>query len=297
MPGERFDVGGYKLHAHVTGAGSPVVVLEPALGAFRYAWLHVQRELEKLTTVVSYDRAGQGWSDPSPHARTPERLSDELHRLLGKARVPPPYLLVGHSFGGLLVRNYAGRYPEEVLGAALVDASYESQYDLIPNFKRLLKVQRTFVRVLGGLSHLEFVGRTFAAKSLATIKSNLSPEEWNTLLHHASRPGHHRTVLREFGEFGRFFGPTSEIPKNLGDLPLAVVTAGDSLLGGRAVGKLTPKDLNDAHLEAQKNLTRTLSTRARQTVVEGASHQSIIFNKAHALRVSGVVKDMLEAGG
>ena len=114
-PGQLVDIGGYSLHINCSGEGGPAVILEPGLGWTSLEWTIVQRGVEKFTQVCSYDRAGYGWSDPGPEPRTSQSLVDELHKLLVKAQVMPPYILVGHSFGVINVRLYASQYPEEVL--------------------------------------------------------------------------------------------------------------------------------------------------------------------------------------
>lgn len=119
------DVGGYRLHVEIGGIGSPVVVLDAGLGGSSETWSEVFEPVSRFTSVVAYDRAGVGRSDPGPVPRTSSTIVGELHRLLQESGVPPPYVLVGHSFGGLNVRLFAHRYPDEVAGLVLVDATHE----------------------------------------------------------------------------------------------------------------------------------------------------------------------------
>lgn len=127
MPlGRLIDIGGYALHLHETGRGSPTVVLVAGGGDFSFDWSLVQPEAAKFTRVCSYDRAGQAWSDPGPYPRTMKQDAYELHLLLQAACVPPPYVLVGHSIGGLIVRLYATAHPESVAGMVLVDPTHEN---------------------------------------------------------------------------------------------------------------------------------------------------------------------------
>ena len=99
-PSRMVDMGGYKMHIHCTGEGSPTVLLAAGLDDFSIFWSQVQPEIAEHTRVCSYDRAGLGWSEASPDPRTSGNMVKELHTLLVNANVEPPYVLVGHSFGG-----------------------------------------------------------------------------------------------------------------------------------------------------------------------------------------------------
>ena len=124
-PGRKVDVGGYRLRLHCTGQGSPVVVMDSGLGDTMETWADVWPGVKSFTRVCVYDRAGLGKSDPGPTPRTSQRIVDELHGLLVIARVQGPYVLVGHSFGGLNVRLYAADHPDQVAGLVLVEATHE----------------------------------------------------------------------------------------------------------------------------------------------------------------------------
>jgi len=121
-PGQMVDVGGYRLHIHCTGTGSPTVVIESGWGDMSASWGWVQPEVAKTTRICTYDRAGMGWSEASPQPRTAREYAKELHTLLAKANEPGPYVLVGHSMGGFTVIVYAHDYPAEVSGLVLIDA-------------------------------------------------------------------------------------------------------------------------------------------------------------------------------
>ncbi len=127
-PGRLVDVGGYRLHLLGSGSGSPTVIFESALGATCLTWALVQSEVARFTATVSYDRAGCGWSDPGPMPRSAEQILEELRLLLRRGSLEPPYLLVGHSYGGLTVRLFAHRYPDEVAGALLLDPADPEQW-------------------------------------------------------------------------------------------------------------------------------------------------------------------------
>ena len=126
--GQMVDVGGYRLHIDCQGNGSPTVVMEAGLTEPSLMWALVQPQVSTQTRVCVYDRAGLGWSDASPKPRTAEVMVEELHTLLKNANVAAPYIMVGHSTGGMLVRLYAHSYPAEVVGMVQVDAQHEDQF-------------------------------------------------------------------------------------------------------------------------------------------------------------------------
>ncbi|MBI1256433.1 MAG: alpha/beta fold hydrolase [Chloroflexi bacterium] len=126
--GQMVDVGGYRLHIDCQGTGSPTVVMEAGLTEPSLMWSLVQPQVSTGTRVCVYDRAGLGWSDTSPKPRTAEIMVEELHTLLQNANIAAPYVVVGHSTGGMLVRLYAHSYPAEVVGMVLVDAQHEDQF-------------------------------------------------------------------------------------------------------------------------------------------------------------------------
>ncbi|MBI4731672.1 MAG: alpha/beta fold hydrolase [Chloroflexi bacterium] len=121
------SIGDRKLFISISGKGSPTVILEAGLGDVSEIWKKVQPAVAEFTCVCSYDRAGQGHSDPAPTPRTCQDMVADLHALLVKAEIPSPYVLVGHSFGGMNVRLYASRYPQEIAGMVLVDAVHEDR--------------------------------------------------------------------------------------------------------------------------------------------------------------------------
>jgi pimeloyl-ACP methyl ester carboxylesterase len=124
-PGRLVDLGGHRLHVNCTGKGSPVVVVENGLGDFSFDWVLVQSRVERFTRICTYDRAGYAWSDPGPKPRTFAQLNLELRDALTKLGERGPFVLVGHSFGGPVVRNFATTYPKEVAGMVLVDSAQE----------------------------------------------------------------------------------------------------------------------------------------------------------------------------
>lgn len=122
------DVGGHRLYLSCTGEGSPIVILDGGMGASSDSWSRIQPEIATFTRVCSYDRANTGKSDAVAKPRTIEQIVDDLHNLLTNAKVPAPYVLVGHSFGGMNVRMYASKYPADAAGMVLVDSSLEDLF-------------------------------------------------------------------------------------------------------------------------------------------------------------------------
>ncbi len=131
-PGRLVDVGGYRLKINCTGNGSPTVILESGIGDVLPEWKQVQIRISSFARVCSYDRAGYGESEAGPMPRTSLQIARELHVLLQNAGERPPYILVGHSFGGYNVRVFNGEYPSEVAGMVLADSPQEDQYELLP---------------------------------------------------------------------------------------------------------------------------------------------------------------------
>jgi pimeloyl-ACP methyl ester carboxylesterase len=116
-------VGGHRLHLSCSGAGAPTVVLEPAAGEMSSNLGWITPAVARDTRVCVYDRAGRGWSEPASTAQDGAQIATDLHTLLQRGHVPGPYVLAGHSFGGLYVLTFAARYPEEVAGMVLVDST------------------------------------------------------------------------------------------------------------------------------------------------------------------------------
>ena len=123
MTGQLIDVGGHRLHLNCTGSGSPTVVLQPGGGDFSSVMAWIAPAVAADTRVCVYDRAGRGWSEPADSPQDATQIATDLHTLLQRGNVPGPYVLAGHSFGGLYVLTHADRYPDDVAGMVLIDST------------------------------------------------------------------------------------------------------------------------------------------------------------------------------
>jgi pimeloyl-ACP methyl ester carboxylesterase len=128
-PGKFVSLGTHRLHLLEEGRGSPTIILEAGLMSTNLSWTDIRRKLAESYRVVTYDRAGLGWSDLGPMPRTAERIVDELHSLLERAAISGPYVLVGHSFGGLTMPLFAARHPEKIAGMVLVDPVVPAEWN------------------------------------------------------------------------------------------------------------------------------------------------------------------------
>jgi pimeloyl-ACP methyl ester carboxylesterase len=159
-PGRLVKVGDHKLHLNCTGRGPATVVFESALGGWSIDWSLVQDQLPPSVRACSYDRAGYGWSDPSHRRYRPDEVARELHELLAAADVSGPYVLVGHSAGGVYVRQFAHLYPADTAGLVFVDSSHEEMVRRYPPDSEF--VRRT--RMIGFLRIVRFTTITGVAR-------------------------------------------------------------------------------------------------------------------------------------
>jgi pimeloyl-ACP methyl ester carboxylesterase len=225
--GQLTNVGGYMLHIHCTGQGSPTILLEGGLGGTSLDWSRVQPELSTATRVCSYDRAGLGWSEnnPSGAPRTSSQIAQELHTLLASTGIEGPYILAGLSAGGMHVQMFADRYPDEVLGMVLVDptpanlmASFsdEQRRPLLPNLDQFEVIQ--MLEPFGLLRLLPLPG----SEALANL-----PEETQQAIRAVNvRTGAAAALYEEAAGFEASILETASLPPLPVDLPLTVIWHG-----------------------------------------------------------------------
>lgn len=281
--GEMVDVGGYSLHINCVGQGSPTVVLDAGSGGFSAQWVRVQREVSGTTRVCAYDRAGMGWSEMGPDPRDAKKITGELHTLLSKAGIEGPYVLVGHSFGGMYMQTYAARYPDDVAGVTLVDSSTDpDQFSQGPKAREGYEAQEQSSAVVSKLVRLGVslparLGVVRLLSMLDPASPELPPQQRAQI--DALTPSTRQVTTTAL----EFLAPTQTLrlgsPGSLGNKPLAVVTAGES---------------EPIWLKRQDELA-TLSSNSIHRVVKGATHESVVYERGDAQATSAAIDEVVAA--
>lgn len=177
--GQAVDIGGRTLNLYCSGEGSPTVVFETGGNSPGYEWASVQSRLANFTRSCWYDRAGVGWSDPPPSPRTSATVVSDLYEMLGRAGVPPPYVLVGASIGGEYARIYTSRYPNDVAGLVLVDSSHPDQQEppfMLSPFNRLSPRARQLICTALPFMARFGILRLMASRMGGPVPSQSSPD-------------------------------------------------------------------------------------------------------------------------
>lgn len=248
-PGQMVDVGGYRLHINCTGTGSPTVIIDAGLGDWSTTWGFVQEEIAKTTRVCTYDRAGLGWSELGPLPRDAAQFAKELHTLLQNAQIPGPYVMVGHSLGGLNVRIYVHDYSSEVMGIVLVDSTNPKQITQSPTAESQSQP----------FSWKALLARFGVARLLVKLPvlAPAMPPGQEAYYPLYIRPGSFQTEANEYGGVQASAAQAATV-KTFGDLPLIVLTA-----------KLNYQLSNWQELQAE---LPQLSSNSQQLFAENSGH-------------------------
>jgi pimeloyl-ACP methyl ester carboxylesterase len=279
--GRMIDVGGHRLHVNVAGkaTGGPTVVLEAGMASMSSNWAWVRDELAQDYSVFTYDRAGLGWSERGVGSADAATSADELHAALAGAGVTAPYVLAGHSYGGLVVRMFADRYPREVVGLALVDASHPDQWANIPASRGGRTVAAgnwlTAVFATFGLLRLFRAERPFI--------SGLPPQEYAEMRAYLARPLGWSAGARGLLAWARQSRDQVNKARSLDGLPLVVLS-------------VTEQDQYADVLTRLQAELATLSTNSRHLTVEGATHYTLVSEQKSAVIVADAIRAVAEAG-
>lgn len=219
--GRLYTVHERSMHLYCTGSGSPTVILEGGVGGFSLTWSPVQDELSRLTRVCSYDRAGYGWSAPNGDAFDMTAAVDDLHTLLDAANIPPPYLFVAHSFGGVTARAYHATYPDAVVGMVLLDAVHPDMPERIAGYPDALSRQLDGLRMMSGFARMTFVQED----ANAPIPSEVAPSVNDLYMEKILEPQFFATSEAE-ALYLAYAMPSLDLPNTLGDMPLVVLSHG-----------------------------------------------------------------------
>jgi pimeloyl-ACP methyl ester carboxylesterase len=270
-PGRLVDAHGLQLHLYCQGSGEPAVVVERGVGDHLASWIEVQSSAARATQVCLYDRSGSGWSARDLQPPTVERMVENLRAVLQAGGIPGPYVLVGHSTGGLVVRQFAAQFPDDTAGLLLIDSAHENQIRRLPASLRREVVGETSYRFCRLEAPMELL------RSAGLINSQLpifEPENLRPMHAAAVTETRFCQMVRAEASAFRPAASRTERPHPLGDLPLIVLTAGNGMAVDAGIHRMgLPVDAlqhwDGIWLALQGELA-ALSTRSRHRLVRGA---------------------------
>jgi uncharacterized protein (TIGR02246 family) len=259
---------GRRMHLQCAGTGQPTVFMEMGAGAWGVFWTEIRQRVAEVTRTCTYDRAGLGWSDPGPPPRGPDALLQDLRATIEASGEPGPFVLAGHSLGGWIVRLYQARYPEDVVGLALVESAHPRQWSELPP-----EIWQTTRSVAGTMSAMAPLGRVgmFRLMTDQLASQRLPPDVMDAYRAMAVRPSAVATRASEMLTSDLVAAQVDELG-GLGDLPLVVVTAGRSFDGFRAMAPDWPFEQADRIWTDLQSRLLELSTHSWQHVSPSATH-------------------------
>lgn len=229
-PGELIDVGGYSLHLYCTGEGGPAVILDAGLGDWSINMANLQEQIAEFTQVCTYDRAGYGWSDEGPEPRTSQQIVDELAALLENGEVEPPYILAGHSFGGINVMMFAAQHPELVEAVVLLDASHPEQMDALnAEVPEIVALEESAAVAYQGMLEMAEAGAPVPQEMLDAFRpQGITDEQFEIWSQVVVQPKSLRAMINELASLNDSLAQAQEVD-TLGDIPLVVIAHGVKL--------------------------------------------------------------------
>jgi pimeloyl-ACP methyl ester carboxylesterase len=282
-PGHLVHIGTHRLHLHCVGEGVPTVVFDAALGASSLSWSLVHPAIARVTCACTYDRAGFGWSEGGPLPRTAGRIADELHRLLRAGAIAGPYVLVGHSYGGLVMRLFASRHPNEVAGLVLIEpaipeewaAPSPEQQAMIARGIRLCRYGAGAARsgVAGVVSLLVSAGALPAARALVALisRGTLRRNDEGILAPIWKLPPEARGVLGNMWTRPQFFEALGSQIEHVCESATEMLREARQDLGDVPVIVITSEGAHDRRIAADLALARQ-SRHGRHLIAAGSGH-------------------------
>jgi pimeloyl-ACP methyl ester carboxylesterase len=277
-PGNLIDVGGFKMHIYCQGQGSPTVILESMSGGVSAQWGWVQPEVQKETKVCIYDRAGFGWSESDPEPLSLTRTVRNLHTLLVNANIESPYVMVGHSLGGVYVRQFVAEYPHEVVGMVLLDEAHPQQFVKYPE---LFAEGDSFLKMLNGIKfaarlgamHLYFaLGGEMDFAGLPEPQMSQFKAIWSSPRYFEAQGAEIRAAHSIWSEALKLGNPD--------DMPLMVISRGVNL---------------DHEWSKYQDDLATLSTNSHHITIDGANHGMLVFDQKYSRMVSDAILQVVQA--
>lgn len=278
QPQQMIDIGGRKLNLHCSGSGPLTVVFDSPSTDAGWSWVNVQPRIAKRTRACVYDRAGLGFSDPSPREGVSGNAVEDLHTLLGKAGIAPPYVLVGNSYGGANAQLYAYRYPAEVKGLVLVEPQHEDETDRLDKaaqgkLKQVYAQQDDMEKACAALAEKGFkAGSDELRQCIGGVPDGFGKELSAAYLSVVTSAKHWRAAISEDFNFSVGNGQLRAARGSFGDMPVIVLTRGVSPF---AVPGKPQSALNKAFENENRKMHKevaALSRRGSERVVPGAGH-------------------------
>lgn len=273
-PGRLVDVGGRRLHLSCTGSGEPTVVLFPGAGEVSSVWGWIAPNVARSSRVCVWDRAGRAWSDDALGPQDGDALTMDLHALLARAQVAGPFVLAGHSFGGLSALNYAARFPDQVAGMVLLDATSTEMFTRLRTYPVIYEVYRRVSALFPSLARLG-VGRLAYRSSFDSLPVQSQREErafWST-----ARLA--RSQRDEWAEAPTLMRQARAL-ESFNDRPLIVVTAA--------------RDAQDGWMPLQDDYAK-LSSNSEHRILANTAHATLATNEGDARESSRAIVDVVMA--